>query len=585
MKQLLKYIKPYKGSFIASFIFLLLAKAMESVVPLIVGQLTKMVITDHSPHFFYLGAALLFIAFGFLMEGMHTWFKAKGGEKALYDLRQEVFAHIQSLPIKHFDEIPSGLLLTRTIHDVEQVSLLFSDSLIPLIGSFFLFISMIIAVLFVNIKAGIILLILLPFGILLVTYFRRVQMISFRKVRSALSSLNAFIQERLQGVFVIREFGLEKREKTKFERLNRALKEAHLATIRNFAAFIAGIDLMTNFFILISLVLILFSASGITIDPGNVVMILLYGAIIFRPLVDLAERYNVLQSSMAAFERIMTILEKRPENEKKGDSLSSIDSLEFSDVSFAYERGEQVLDRFNLKLEQGEFAAIVGLSGSGKTTILSLILRFYESWSGKILINGRSILDYSRYSLRQSIAPVFQEPVIITGTIKDNITLYSKEEDAVIKQLIENLGLTIWMSRFSKGIHTPLKERGKNISLGEAQIISLLRALYHNTSLILLDEALSSVDPETEKTVETGLINMLKTKMAIVISHRFSIIKRATKIIVMEHGAIKEVGTHQELLQNKGIYEKLTRLQQVGFERYYLQDIPPSGKNFKFWLE
>ena len=571
--RLLRYVLPYKAAFILSFLFLFFSKAVEAIAPLLIGYLVRSTFADASVSFnisplsFFCGIAL-FISLGFLFEFLHVRFKAEGGEKALFDLRRQVFGHIQNLPISTFDRLPSGMLLTRTIHDVEQVSLLFSDSLVPLIGSFFLFVSMIGAITYIDLKSGMILLIILPFALALALHFRYVQEISFTKVRHLVAMLNIFIQERLQGLFIVREFGLEKREMAKFSKLNRELKRAHLSTIHNFAFFIAGIDVMTNFFIISSAGFLLYSTVGTKIDPGAFVTILLYSAVLFRPLVDLAERYNVLQSSLAAFERIASVLDMKAEDVQTGSELHSIEEVGMQNVSFSYGREDSVLKKVDFTLKRGEWAAIVGLSGAGKSSVLSLLLGFYRATNGAVVINGKEISSFSRESLRKRIAPVFQDPIIISGTLKDNITLFQKEEDSVIEGLIERMGLSGWMAQFPQGIHTSIKEKGKNISVGEAQLVSLLRALYAERDLLLLDEALSSVDLSTEKLLEKGLIDSFGGKIALVVSHRFSLVAKAPLILVMEKGEIKEAGTHSELMAKKGIYEKLTRLQSVGMERF-----------------
>ncbi|CRX39043.1 ABC transporter ATP-binding protein [Estrella lausannensis] len=571
--RLLRYILPYKAAFILSFVFLFLSKAVEALAPLMIGYLVRNTFADNpinyglSPLSFFCGIAL-FISFGFLFEFLHVRFKAEGGEKALFDLRRQVFSHIQNLPVNTFDRVPSGMLLTRTIHDVEQVSLLFSDSLVPLIGSFFLFVSMIGAITYIDFKSGLILLIILPFAVGLALRFRYVQEISFTKVRHLVAMLNIFIQERLQGLFIIREFGLEKREMAKFSKLNQELKKAHVSTIHNFAFFIAGIDVMTNFFIISSAGFLIYSAAGSKIDPGAFVTILLYSAVLFRPLVDLAERYNVLQSSLAAFERIASVLDMSAEDVNTGGELSTIEEIGMQNVSFSYGREESVLKRVEFTLKRGQWAAIVGMSGAGKSSILSLLLGFYRASSGTVTLNGKAIESFSKESLRKRIAPVFQDPIIISGSLKDNITLFQKEEDGVIEGLIEKMGLTGWLAQFPQGIHTPIKEKGKNISVGEAQLVSLLRALYSGRDLLLLDEALSSVDIATERLLEKGLIDSFGGRIALVVSHRFSLVAKAPLILVMEKGEIKEAGGHSELMAKKGIYEKLSRLQSVGMERF-----------------
>lgn len=571
--SLIGYVLPYKRAFIASFLFLFLSKAVEATAPLLIGFLVKSALDSSNtlslpdPLPFFLGVAA-FIASGFFFEFMHVRYKAEGGEKALFDLRKELFQHIQKLPISQFDKLPTGMLLTRTVHDVEQVSLLFSDSLVPLIGSLFLFAAMVSAIAFVDIRSGLVLLIILPFAILLALHFRSVQAKSFALVRHYIALLNIFIQERLQGLFIIREFGLEKREMAKFSKLNEKLKAAHLSTMHNFAFFIAGIDVMTNFFIILSAGILIYSAIGEKIDPGAFVTIVLYSAVLFRPLIDLAERYNVLQSSLAAFERIKALLDMRAEEEDKGEELSSLDEIAMENVSFTYGREETVLQNINFKLKRGEWAAIVGLSGAGKSSVLSLLLGFYEAKSGRVLVNGKGIETFSKSSLRKRIAPVFQGPIIISGTLKENITLFQPEDDQVVEEMIRNLNLQDWIRQFPQGIHTQVKEKGKNISVGEAQLISLLRALYHERDLLLCDEALSSVDLATERLLESGLIRSFEGRIAIVISHRFSVVAKAPLILVMEEGMIKEAGSHAELMAKKGIYEKLTRLQSVGMERF-----------------
>jgi ATP-binding cassette, subfamily B, multidrug efflux pump len=574
--RLLGYLGPYKKWVILSVFLLLLARAIDASIPVYIGYITQKIINgthEDANHKQQLLSAILhegLIIFGLLalsytLDTISSIVKSWVAQKALYTLRTEVYDHIQHLPLSYFDTHAVGHLMTRAIHDVEQINQMFTESIVPIIGSFMLFIGMFIGIAYVDWRVAIIFACILPIVVWQTNRFRYYQRYFYEILRNIVSAMNIFVQEHLMGSSTIRIFGLHRKERRQFEEINQDNKEANLETIHHFSSFIASIDLLQNFSLIAVFVLLVYLAPpGTGFQVGTYFTFSLYALMFFRPLADLAERYNVLQSAMAAAERIFTILDQpiEPKDTSKDHPKEEIHTISFEDVWFSYEPDHWILKGLTFQISKGEAIALVGVTGAGKTTIMSLLLRLYEFQKGSIKINGRDIKDFPLQQLRRHFSVVLQDPVIFSGTIFDNIALYQPEiAPARVESVINYVNLKQLVQRYPEGMYHVLTERGQSLSVGEMQLIALARAVAHERSMLILDEATANIDSITEQIIQDAMKKILKNKTALVIAHRLSTIKDATRIIVLREGKVAETGTHQELLQRKGIYEKLYRIQ------------------------
>lgn len=575
IRRLLSYLFPFKKWVLLAIFFLLISKIIEAYIPFYIGQVTQKILTSDSLSISEKNLEmngviqntlwmLSLIVLGSSLEIVNVYLKSWVGQKAVYNLRNQVYNHILRLPQSFYDHTFVGRLMTRTIHDVDQIDQMFTESLIPLFGNLFLFICMGVAIWVLDWRIALLATLFLPVTGYVFYNFYTHQRKCYGLIRSIVSSMNTFIQEHLTGISIIRSFGLEKKEKRKFEEQNVDLCNSYLQSIENFGFFISSIDFLSALSIILTFIILVIFSTSSDFKIGTYFTFTLYSAMFFRPLFDLAERYNVLQSALAASERIFDILDQKEESLgiTRELLLKDIKTILFEDVWFAYEEENWILKGFNLKIDKGESIALVGLTGAGKTSILNLLLRLYEFQKGAIKINGRDIREYSVESLRRNFSVIFQDPVLFSGTLEDNISLYdSTIPHEKIESSINFVNLRPIVDRYEKGIKHFILERGKSLSAGERQLISFARAVAHDRSVLIFDEATANIDTGTERIIQDALKKILKNKTSIVIAHRLSTIKDVTKILVIHEGVAVEIGTHQELLKREGLYEKLYRLQ------------------------
>ncbi len=567
IKKILRYLIPYKTQIIVCIVLLLLAKGFDAVVPALLGQLTNEILGESilfPSLYLHIGIVMGMLILSYIFEGSEIILKTIIGQKAILRLRQEVYGHLLHLPLKYYDKHTVGRLITRTIHDVDQIDQMFSESVIPILGNIFLFVIMLTLVLFLEWKIGILFLLLIPIVFWFTNKFRIDQRQCYEVVRSIVSALNGFVQENLMGVSTIRNFGLQKRQKEIFDEINEDYCTAYVESIHNFSFFIAAIDFLQGLALILAFVLIsLTLPEGASFDAGMFLTFSLYMLMFFRPLADMTERYNILQSAVAASERVFDLLETQSEPISENPlPLTGIDSIEFSHVWFAYKDENWVIKDFSLKINQGESVAVVGATGAGKSTLMSLLLRYYSPQQGEILINGIDHKLFDLYELRKQFGVVLQDPVIFSGTIEENVRFYAPDIlDERVQAACGEAGLNKLLSKLPKGIKQEIGEHGKTLSAGEKQLISVARALAHESTVILLDEATANIDSETEQVIQQVLKNILQGRTSLVIAHRLSTVKNSDRLIVMSDGQIVEQGTHEQLLGLKGVYEKLYRLQ------------------------
>ncbi len=574
LKRLWSYLKPYKGWIFLAIFFLFISRALEAYVPIFIGKTTQLILNNvtgteeaKSTVLSTVISSCIWItcllALSYSLDALNTYIKSRAGQRALVTMRMQVYDHIQHLPLRYFDRHSVGRLMTRTIHDVEQINEMFTESVVPILGNIMLFICICIGMLVLNWRIAIAIACLLPLVFWLTNRFRSSQRISYERIRTIVSAMNTFVQEHLMGASTIRNFGLQEVERKQFEEINEDHCTAYMESIDHFSFFIASIDFLQSFALILAFI-ILFSFTPISqgFQAGTFFTFTLYAMMFFRPLADLAERYNVLQSAMAASERIFNVLDAAEENpNREGKELADIDAIAFEDVWFAYEKENWVLRGLSFQMKRGESIALVGVTGAGKTSILSLLLRFYEFQKGSIKINGVDIREYTLESVRRQFSVVLQDPVIFSGSIAENIALYRPLSPEQMQQVIDYMGMQSFVDNYPDGLQHLLTERGTSLSLGQMQLVSMARAIAQERSTLILDEATANIDSVTERIIQEALKKILRDKSAIVIAHRLSTIKDVNRIVVLHNGVVAEEGTHQQLLQLNGFYEKLYRLQ------------------------
>ncbi len=590
MRRLLTYMRPYRGYVTLSLAFLLVNSLLQVLGPL----LTKIAVDRYlapdpnriitpldpflspSPHTGLSQIALLYLgvlAGVFLFEFGQTYLMQYTGQLAMFDLRRELMAHLQRLDIAFYDRNPVGRLVTRVTTDVDVLNELFASGLVTILGDL-LTLSFIVFTMF-QLSPGLtgIMLAVMPLVVLATAMFRRSVSQSYRRIRVAIAKINAYLQEHITGIVVLQLFNRERKSREEFERINRQHMEAYKDTITAYGWFYPVVE----FFSMLALASIL-SYGGYRVQHGNMTLgvliaFLQYGLRFFRPIQDLSEKYNILQGAMASSERIFNLLDTPLDivaPGAPGTIAASNPRIEFDHVWFAYKGEDWVLRDVSFSIEPGETVAVVGHTGAGKTTLISLLLRFYDVQRGGIQIGGMDVRKLDPLELRRHFGVVLQDPYLFTGTIDENIRLGTHGVTrAAVESAAEQVNLMDFIGSLPDGFDQALRERGNSLSTGQKQLISFARALAHNPRFLILDEATSSVDTETEFKVREALSRMVEGRTSIVIAHRLSTIQRADRILVMHKGALRESGTHQELLSLRGIYWKLYQLQ------YKDQDMRP----------
>ncbi|MCF8306795.1 MAG: ABC transporter ATP-binding protein/permease [Ignavibacteriales bacterium] len=567
MKRLLGYVKPYKRYVVLAIMLNVLVAALGPLRP----YLTKLAIDDYiakADHNGLLVISLLLagsLVFQAVMQYFLTYYTQLMGQKIIYDLRIKIFSHIQKLALRFFDKTPIGRLVTRTTNDVESLNELFSSGIITVFSDIFIIVWIFIFMFTMAWDLSLVTLSVLPVLFYATFLFRRKVRESYRDVRYHLARLNSYMQEHIGGMSIVQLFSKEKREMGNFSSINNAHKNANINSIFYYAVFFPVVELLSS----IAIALIIWYGGGEviqgTLTLGVLFAFIQYTEMFFRPVRDLSEKYNVMQTAMASAERIFKLLDnesfiKNPLNPKPLPVVNG--EIEFRDVWFAYKDDEYVLKNVSFKIEPGQTVAIVGATGAGKTSIINLLTRFYDISRGQILVDGTNIAEVDKRELRRHIAIVLQDVVLFSGTVKSNIGLNSSEisEEQIIKAA-ETVGAAKFITALPNGYNQEVKEKGATLSVGQKQLISFARALAYNPQILILDEATSSIDTDTEILIQKAIEKLLEGRTSIVIAHRLSTIQNADKILVMHKGEIRESGTHTELLAQKGIYYRLYQLQ------------------------
>jgi ATP-binding cassette subfamily B protein len=485
------------------------------------------------------------------------------GQYIMYDLRKQIFAHLQKLDVQFFDRNPVGRLMTRVTTDVDALNELFTAGFVAIFGDLFVLAGIVGVLFWMNWRLALVLFSITPFIILVSIWFRRGARITYRQVRARIAAINAFLQEHISGMSTVQLFNREEKEAAKFDGLNASHRDANLDSIFYYAVFYPLIELIET----VGLALIVWYGGGKvmqgTLSIGALIAFFQYSQRFYQPISDLSEKYNILQAAMAASERVFKLLDTPVRiADSGGREVGELQSIEFRNVWFAYHEPDWVLKNVSFRVERGERVALVGHTGAGKTTVTALLLRFYEIQRGEILINGVSLREYSMESLRRLFAIVQQDFFLYTGTIADNISLGDSDiGEERVRTAAVRVQADRFIARLPEGYASAVRERGAGLSVGEKQLLSFARALAFDPPVLILDEATSSIDTETELLIQDAIQTLLSGRTSIVIAHRLSTIRSADTILVFHHGEIRERGTHEELMQLAGLYRRLYEIQ------------------------
>jgi ATP-binding cassette subfamily B multidrug efflux pump len=577
LTRIMQYVRPYKRTFyVAAFLTVFIA-----VISLAQPILMEKALDDYILAGNYNGLVIIVtlmivqLIIQTVAQYYQTYTTNALGQSVIRDLRIHVFNHIMGLRLKYFDRTPIGMLITRTVSDLETIADIFSEGLISIAGDILLVISIIIYMLTQDWKLTLITLIPLPFLLVATYVFKEAIKSSFQDVRTHVAQLNTFLQEHISGISIIQYFSREEQEMRKFNVVNEKYRDANIRSNWYYSIFFPVVEI----FVACSIGLLVWygckrilsdqqlaslSASGQGVTPGKILAFITLLNLLFRPIRQLADKFNTLQMGMVGADRIFKVLDTNETAPNNGTLKGTLNGhIRFTNVWFAYNDDNWVLKNLNFEVQPGETLALVGATGAGKSSTINILNRFYEIGQGTVQVDGVDIKDFELNFLRSQIATVIQDVFLFSDTIANNISLNNPAitREQIIKAATD-VGAHEFIERLPGGYDYNVMERGATLSAGQAQLISFVRALVYNPAILVLDEATSSVDTETEILIQNAIDKLMDGRTAIVIAHRLSTIQKADKIIVLDHGEIKEMGTHQELLRiENGYYRKLYDLQ------------------------
>ena len=563
------FVKPYNGRFIIVIVLTIVLGVLAPTRPYLV-QYTL----DHDVAFGnYDGMVkMMIILLGLLFfqsiaQYIHTYLSGWLGQQIIRDIRARLYEHIISLRLRFFDKTPIGRLVTRTISDVETLSDVFSEGLAAMAGDLLQIIFLLGFMFYQNWRLALLSLSTIPLLLISTYVFKEKIKVAFSDVRNAVANLNTFVQEHISGMNIVQIFGSEKREFEKFNEINEEHKQANLRSVLYYSVYYpvaeliaaAGIGLLVWYG---ARAVINFEETGITI--GTLIAFIMFIQMFFRPIRMIADRYNTLQMGIVSSSRIMNLLDEKENVQLNGshqpDHING--AVQFDHVWFAYNDENYVLKDVTIDIKPGETVALVGATGAGKSSIINLLNRFYEINKGLIRVDGVDLKEYDLGNLRKNVGVVLQDVFLFSDSILNNITLGNKEvTEEMVWHAADIVGAKKFIERLPGKLHYNVMERGSTLSVGQRQLISFIRAMVYDPKILVLDEATSSVDSETEKMIQNAIEKMMNGRTCIVIAHRLSTIQKADKIMVLDHGEIKESGRHDELLVKDGFYAQLHKMQ------------------------
>lgn len=563
LRKVFSYALPYRNKIYLSIFLSIILAVLSPLRPYFIQLTVNHFIADKNMHWLILitiiqiGMLLVETALRFYFGFITSWL----GQTVVKDLRVTVYKKVLGLNLSQFDKTPIGTLTTRTINDIESINDIFANGLIPIISDLLSIFSILLFMFFTDWRLSLISLAPFPILIIATYYFKESVNRSFIKVRNAVAALNAFVQEHIAGMSVVQAFAVEEKEFNKFDKINKQHRNANIKAIFAYSVFFPVVEIVLAF----SIGLLVWWGGNYSANAGVIISFIMYLNLLFRPVRQIADKFNVLQMGMVASERVFKVLENDNVTANRHDGIHSgviKGKVEFKNVWFAYNKEDYVLKDINFSIAPGETLAIVGHTGSGKTSIISLLNRLYPINKGEIKIDGHDIKDYDLDFLRSRIAVVLQEVFLFSGSVLDNITLRNpniKKEQAI--EAAKMIEVNDFIMQLPGGYDFKVMERGSTLSLGQRQLLSFIRALLYNPSILILDEATSSIDSQSEMLIQHAIDKLIKDRTSIVIAHRLSTIRKANKIMVLDKGVIKEMGTHNELMHLQGHYFQLHKMQ------------------------
>ena len=566
LKRLFIFCRPYMSVFYTLIILTLSLSILQPIRPYI----TQIIIDDYVSMNDVKGLkSMTLLLFGLLIVNaivvyFHTYLSGWLGQNIIKDIRIKLFSHLQNFKLQFFDKTPIGRIVTRNVSDIETIADIFGQGIATIIGDILQLFGIVALMFYINWKLTLVSLATLPFLFLTTYIFKEKVKISFNNVRSAVANLNTFVQEHIVGMNIVQIFGNEKKEYEKFEKINELHLKANLKAVLYYSIYFPVMELFTS----IGLGLLIWYGSGQLfmeeVTLGVLIAFIMYLQLFFRPIRSIADRFNTLQMGVVSSKRIFDLLDKSESIKSKNlITNNNIEGkVEFKNVWFAYNKNDFVLKNISFKIDKGQSVGFVGATGSGKTSIINLINRFYDFQRGNILIDGEDIIDYNISSLRNNLGLVSQDVFLFSDSIYNNITLFNDSiSEEEVWNAVRRVGAEKFIDNLPNKLQFDVKERGGSLSVGQRQLISCIRIMLYDPKIILLDEATSSIDSESEIMIQNAITEILKNRTSIVVAHRLSTIKEVDKIIVIDSGEIKEVGSHTNLLKENGFYRKLYEMQ------------------------
>jgi len=573
LSRLMKFVMPYRGRFVTVVVFTVVLGVLAPARPYLIQYTldNDVAVGNYQGMVNMMIFLLALLVLHSIAQYIHTYLSGWLGQQVIRDIRSKLYQHIVGLRLKFFDKTPIGRLVTRTISDVETLADVFSEGLAAMVGDLLQIIFILAFMFYQDWRLALLSLSTLPLLLISTYIFKEKIKVTFNDVRNAVSNLNTFVQEHITGMNIVQIFGSEKREFEKFVEINEEHKRANLRSVLYYSIYFpvaeiiaaAGIGLLVWYG---AKGVINFDETGITI--GKLIAFIMYIQMFFRPIRMIADRYNTLQMGIVSSSRILNLLDANDDIQQNGTYVPKHirGDVKFNHVWFAYNDAEYVLKDINLDIRPGETVALVGATGAGKSSIINLLNRFYEINKGTIQVDGRNLEEYELGALRKNIGVVLQDVFLFSDTILKNITLGNPEvTEEMVWHAADVVGARKFIERLPGKLHYNVMERGATLSVGQRQLISFIRAMVYNPKILVLDEATSSVDSETEEMIQQAIGKMMNGRTSIVIAHRLSTIQKANKIIVLDHGEIKEIGRHDDLLLREGYYSQLHKMQYKEF--------------------
>ncbi|MFP4089993.1 MAG: ABC transporter ATP-binding protein [Cyclobacteriaceae bacterium] len=566
LRRIFSFVQPYKGRFYFLVLLTILIAILAPALPFLIQRTIDNYIMT-SDYRGLVNMTLLLVGV-LILQGVvqysHTFLSGWLGQHVVRDIRIKLYRHLLNLRLKYFDKTPIGRLVTRNVSDIETLSDIFSQGVAAIIGDLLQIVVILSVMLYIDWKLTLVSLSTLPLLIISTYVFKEKIKVAFNDVRNAVSNLNSFVQEHITGMSIVQIFSSEKLEYERFKEINEEHKQAHLKSVMYYSIYfpVAEVIQATGIGLLVW-----YGARGVLhqeVTIGILVAFIMYINMFFRPIRQIADRFNTLQLGIVSSSRILKILDNNEHipnngNYKPGNVEGEV---VFKNVWFAYNERDYVLKDINFEVKSGDSLALVGATGAGKSSIINLLNRFYDIKRGEILVDGVEIKDYDLITLRKHIGLVLQDVFLFSDTIMNNITLGNPEISRErVMHAAELVGARRFIERLPGGLDYNVMERGATLSVGQRQLISFVRAMVYDPKIIVLDEATSSVDTETEELIQQAIEKLMKGRTSIVIAHRLSTIQSASQILVLDHGEIKERGTHQELLSLNGYYSQLHKMQ------------------------